>query len=265
MSMRRREFIAGSAALTFIGAAQAQVQDLNDAINKAGRQRMLSQRCAKAYLALGLDLADSGARQVLDASLALFDRQLVELKAFAPSPAIKATYQELETVWTEYKAALVGTKPARERVASLIDLDARVLALAHKGTGQYEAASGKPQGKLVNIAGRQRMLSQRCAKFYLALSWDAAVHDAKPELDKARGEFVAAHRVLFEAPEATAAIRAELDLAQNQWVFFENALQLGNTAGQGPRRASEVFRASENVLQVMDRVTGMYARLNVAA
>ena len=91
------------------------------------------------------------------------------------------------------------------------------------------------------------------------------MHDAKPELDKARGEFIAAHRVLCEAPEATAAIRAELDLAQNQWVFFENALQLGNTAGQGARRASEVFRASENVLQVMDRVTGMYARLNVAA
>jgi len=263
--MRRRELLAGSAAFALIGAAQAQVLDINDAINKAGRQRMLSQRMGKAYVALGMDLADTGARQVLDASLALFDRQLIELKAFAPTPAIKSTYQDLEAVWSEYKTALVGAKPARERVAQLIDLDSRVLALAHKGTGQYEAASGKSQGKLVNIAGRQRMLSQRCAKFYLALSWDAAVHDAKPELDKARGEFAAAHRVLFEAPEATAAIRAELELAQNQWVFFDNALQQGNTAGQGARRASEVFRASENVLQVMDRVTGMYARLNVAA
>ena len=263
--MRRREFIAGSAALTLIGAAQAQVQDLNDAINKAGRQRMLSQRMGKAYMALGMELPDTGARRVLDASIALFDRQLVELKAFAPSPGIKATYQDLEAVWSDYKVALVGTPPARERVAPLIELDSRVLALANKGTGQYESASGKSQGKLVNIAGRQRMLSQRCAKFYLALSWDAGVHDAKAELDKARGEFVAAHRVLFEAPEATPAIRAELELAQNQWVFFENALQQGNTAGQGARRAAEVFRASENVLQVMDRVTGMYARLTLSA
>jgi hypothetical protein len=130
---------------------------------------------------------------------------------------------------------------------------------------QYEQASGKSVGKLVNVAGRQRMLSQRCAKFYLALAWNGAVPDAKVELDKARGEFVAAHRVLFDAPEATPSIRAELDLAQNQWVFFENALQLGNAAGQGARRGSEVFRASENVLQVMDRVTGMYARLSVGA
>ena len=157
---------------------------------------------------------------------------------------------------------LVGTKPARERVGALVELDGRVLALAHKGTGQYESASGKPAGRLVNIAGRQRMLSQRCAKFYLALAWDAGVRDARAELDKARDEFVSAQRVLYDAPEASAAIRAELDLARNQWVFFENALQQGNQAGQGQRRAAEVFRVSENVLQALDRVTGLYARLN---
>lgn len=263
--MQRRELLAGAAALATLasaGSASAQVLDLNDAINKAGRQRMLSQRCAKAYLALGMELPDTATRSVLDASLALFDRQLVELKAYAPTPAIKATYQELEAVWSDYKAVLVGTKPARERASALIDLDSRVLALAHKGTGQYESASGKPVGRLVNIAGRQRMLSQRCAKFFLALSWESDVRDARAELDKARDEFATAQRVLYDAPEANAAIRAELDLARQQWVFFDNALQHGNQAGQGLRRATDVFRVSENVLQALDRVTGLYARLN---
>jgi hypothetical protein len=57
---------------------------------------------------------------------------------------------------------------------------------------QLEQVSGKPVGKLVNIAGRQRMLSQRVAKFYLAQTWEATVPNAQAELDKARAEFVAA-------------------------------------------------------------------------
>ena len=70
--------------------------------------------------------------------------------------------------------------------------------------------------------------------------------------------------MLSGAPEASPAIRDELELAKQQWVFFENALQFGNQAGLGPRRAADVFRASENILAVMDRVTGMFARLTVA-
>ncbi|MCL4695793.1 MAG: type IV pili methyl-accepting chemotaxis transducer N-terminal domain-containing protein, partial [Burkholderiaceae bacterium] len=34
----------------WLAPASAQVRDINDAINKAGRQRMLSQRLAKAYV-----------------------------------------------------------------------------------------------------------------------------------------------------------------------------------------------------------------------
>ena len=42
-------------------------------------------------------------------------------------------------------------------------VDAAILALSHQGTQQYERVSAKAVGKLVNIAGRQRMLSQRMA------------------------------------------------------------------------------------------------------
>ena len=38
--------------------------------------------------------------------MALFDRQLVELKVFSPLPEIKATYSQLESAWTDYKAAV---------------------------------------------------------------------------------------------------------------------------------------------------------------
>ena len=261
--MKRRAFLA-SAAAAGMGAgmgANAQVTDLNDAINKAGRQRMLSQRASKAYLALVQNVESRNAQQVLDKSIALFERQLGELKAFAPSPTIRGTYESLDNAWGEFKRELTGMTPGKEEATRVVKLDAAVLALANQGTAQYEAASGRPVGKLVNIAGRQRMLSQRMAKFYLASAMQIDPAGSTAEIGKSRAEFLAALEVLRNAPEATAQIRQELVLADAQWMFFNRGLQRLEGAGASPALMSDVFVASENLLAIMDRVTGLYSEI----
>ena len=75
--LRRRAVLAALAGASLAVShrgAQAQVSDINDAINKAGRQRMLSQRMAKAWLAIGLDIEVARAQRILGDSMALFDR-----------------------------------------------------------------------------------------------------------------------------------------------------------------------------------------------
>ena len=98
---RRTLLIAGATSLF---AANAQVTDLQDAINKAGRQRMLSQRIAKSYLALVQGIETSSAQATLDKSLALFDRQLVELRAYAPNTEIREVYSRLDAGWSDLGA-----------------------------------------------------------------------------------------------------------------------------------------------------------------
>ncbi|WP_294764632.1 type IV pili methyl-accepting chemotaxis transducer N-terminal domain-containing protein [uncultured Rhodoferax sp.] len=261
--MQRRTLITAAAAGTLGLAlpAHAQVADLSDAINKAGRQRMLSQRMGKAWLALLLNVEKTSAQIVLDKSLALFDRQLTELKGFAPTPDLQATYGKLDAAWGEFKSALVGKAPSRETAAALLQLDAKVLSLAHQGTQQFEAALSKPLGKLVNVAGRQRMLTQRMAKFYLAATLPVDASTASAEIAKARGEFTAAMELLRNAPEATLRIQEELKLADAQWVFFDMALKQLQEGAQRPKPMADVFISSENLLAVMDRVTGLYSSL----
>jgi Type IV pili methyl-accepting chemotaxis transducer N-term len=258
--MQRRHLLVALATATSASGVLAQVTDLNDAINKAGRQRMLSQRMGKAWLALVHDVEAGSARQVLDRSMGLFDRQLVELKAYAPNAEIRDTYGKLEGAWSDYKTALVGTAPGKAGAAAMLQADAKVLALAHQGTVQYEAASGKPVGRLVNIAGRQRMLSQRMAKFYLAAMLPVDAATANAEIGKARTEFLTATEVLRNAPEATTRIREELVLADGQWVFFDSALKRLQS-GSSTKALSDVFVSSENLLAVMDRVTGLYSAI----
>ncbi len=257
--MKRRDLLVLSGAAGLGLGAQAQVLDVNDAINKAGRQRMLSQRMAKAWLAMVHKTESNSAQQILDRSMALFDRQLVELKSYAPNAELRKTYADLEGAWSEYKGALVGKHPSRDGVGGLLDTDARVLALAHQGTVQYEAVTSKPVGKLVNVAGRQRMLSQRMAKYFYAAALKVEPAQAQAEITKARTEFLSAMELLRNAPEATSPIKEQLTLADNQWLFFDMALKEINSAG--PKALSDMFVTSENLLSVMDRITGLYAGL----
>ncbi|NDY92729.1 hypothetical protein G3A44_16175 [Ideonella sp. TBM-1] len=258
--MRRRHMLAAGALLAMPALhGQAAVADLNDAINKAGRQRMLSQRLSKAWLALGQQIEPKRAERVLEESMATFDRQLIELKVFAPTPEIRTTYTQLEGAWSEYKGVLVGSQPTAAATTRLMSLDAQVLQLAHQGTQQLEQHAAKPLSQLVNLAGRQRMLSQRMAKFHLALAWKAPTTEAAQQIDAARTEFVAGLDKLGGAKHTSPAIQEQLNLARQQWLFFDAAL--GRGAAPARKDAENVFVASENILQVMDNITGLYSRL----
>ena len=80
------------------------------------------------------------------------------------------------------------------------------------------------------------------------------------EVAKAKDEFLKAHEVK-SAPETTAGIKAELQLAETQFTFFDTALR-NRRPGQGEIEAlNNVFTTSERILQVMDGVTGMYSKL----
>lgn len=256
-----RALLSALLALLLLSAlpASAQITDLNAAINKAGRERMLSQRMAKAYLQLGQKIDVERSQRVLDSSIALFDRQLVELKNFAPEARTRETSQALEQAWIGYKDILIGQLPSREHAPEVLRRSDEVLALAHRLTIQFEALAATPVGHLVNLAGRQRMLSQRIAKLYQALNWKLDDDSMAGELSKARKEFAAAEIELVNAPANTRTIRRSLQLASVQWFFFQDALdQKGVDAS---KRAHNIATTSERILEVMEEVVEAYENL----
>ncbi len=267
----RRQFllgIAGFGATLLLPpglAVAAGISDIGDAINKAGRQRMLSQRMAKAYCQIGLGILPGRSEKILEQSQQRFSEQLAELKAYAPTTDIKESYAELDKLWQQYNKLLSG-KPSLDNARLIASLNEDVLRSAHLATTQLELHAASNVGRLINVAGRQRMLSQRMAKFYMFRQWGIKSPSLDQEAQLARREFVSALGALDKAQENDTAIKNELELARTQWLFFDEALKQQDVGGKDMMTyATHVATTSERLLEVMDRITGHYTRISAAS
>ncbi|WP_398313282.1 type IV pili methyl-accepting chemotaxis transducer N-terminal domain-containing protein [Zoogloea sp.] len=227
------------------------------AINKAGRQRMLSQRAAKAWLMLVMGVLPDRAKYILGQSVTLFDAQLAELKTLLPSDELRTLHLQLEHDWGRFRPLLADIRNDPKLIWTASEA---VLTIAHKLTQAYEKAAGSSVGRLVNVSGRQRMLSQRMAKAYYFRQMDINTAPAGEMLDTAMREFDKAHGDLKVAAATTPQIKAELALVEQQWFFFQNALGMRDAGGQR-KAATDVGTTSERILEQMDIVVGHYEKL----
>lgn len=256
--LRRRSFCAAlaGAALGEAHAAPAARPDFGAAIDLAGRQRMLTQRIVKAYCQVGLKVAPEVSRAQLADALRRFEASQAAIGRAAPDAATRRALQRSTAAF----APLRGTASAaieRTRALRLHGQGEAALAAAHEVVVALQAAAGTPQARLVNIAGRQRMLSQRLAKLYMLRAWSIELPDLRDQMDIAVHEFAGALEVLRNAPENTTALTRELEAVALQWEWFAGAIGEQGAFGY----ALLVADASESILSSMDLVTGMYAEL----
>jgi len=229
---------------------------IGEAINKAGRQRMLTQRMVKAYCQLGQDVRYLVAEKQLKDSVALFERQLAELKAFNKDTETRRALNLVEQLWAPVKATVTGD--VQKAKAEKLREDAeKLLVAAHQAVMLFEEQSGTNTGRLVNISGRQRMLSQRMASLYMLMSWGFDPNKYSADYTKAVKEFEGALADLKGARENTPEIDDKLKLVSQNWDMFKLSFRMDS----GQYVPGLVIRMLDKILEQMNTITGLYAAL----
>jgi nitrate/nitrite-specific signal transduction histidine kinase len=89
---------------------------LGAAVNIAGKQRMLTQRMAKDFVYIGMNIHTELATRERASSIILFEENFKVLSGFAPSEKIKAHLIKEEVLWKEYKNSLSPKPPKTMRL-----------------------------------------------------------------------------------------------------------------------------------------------------
>jgi len=246
----------GQTAAPAVVKNKAVIADIVKLIDVAGKQRMLSQRIAKDYLYIGEKVAVSKASRQLKASL---DELVSAHKVLVDSindPEITNLLSFVELSIEDFRAT--ANEPFNlDNAQLIIDLSESMLEGSQYVVDSLKEKVKVKESAIVGKAGKQRMLAQRIAKYYIA--YQAGIKDKNTidQMKAAVAEFADAHKTLMANPSNTPEINRRLNEIDRLWKIVYK-FYLNIEKGGLPLI---VFNTTDDITKKMNTITEMYVEL----
>lgn len=253
------------------------------ALNVAGRQRMLSQKMGAEFLMAKLGISAVENKSAMDADIAAFAKALGNLTTGAgeagipapPNEQILRQFGQVKLLWASYSRALQSG--GTSSVADISLFGDPILRESDKAVQMYELAAAeagfKKKGSVINIAGRQRMLSQKMIKEICLISLNESKNDSLSELKEARRLFDSSHNALLKgnaemgiAATKNPEIKKQLAEVDSLWKRF-NAL-VSEILAEGNANISKVTilsSLSQDLLKATEKTVTLYSEVSKPA
>ncbi len=210
-------------------------------INLAGRQRMLTQKMSKEMLLVAKGIDVDANRKSLKGTAELFDSTLKGLlhgdasMGLPPtdSPVIVRQLGKVQSLWSDFystvQAVVGGGSVPVDKVANInLPLLKNMNTAVRVYEKEAKKATGKSAGVVINLAGKQRMLSQKMSKEMLLVALNHQAKDNKANLRGTASLFDRTLKGLRDGdkdlglpPTKSAAIAKQLDKVAAIWSEFK--------------------------------------------
>jgi len=238
--------------------AEKQVNAL-ELIDIAGKQRMLSQRIAKDYLYKGADIAvdkaDKQLKKTLKESLYAQNRlkeSIKDTRVLNLIDFVAMNYEDIASK-TKEKFTIDNAQYVLDLSESMLEGNEYIMRSLHKSTSEHNS-------KLVDVAAKQSMLSQRIAKYYIAYQLGIKDDNTIKQMNKAVKEFSSSHKVLMgnkaNTPEITKRLK-KIDRLWNVVYKFYLDIEMGGLP-------LIVFNTTDEITKNMDEIESLYVKSKVS-
>lgn len=230
---------------------------MGEAIDKAGQQRMLSQRIAQSFILTGIQPDNARYKAQLTKAVKQFQDNLNTLQAYNDAISIRADLLTVRNLWKPFKATATGAVTKQQAVELSAKSDA-LLAAAHAYVQKLETLSSHKGAELVNVSGRQRMLSQRIAKNYLAYYWGLESDASLEKLYADLAEYELMLTFLKDSQFNTDEIKKKIMKTEGHLKYASKGFD-GDMSLKGNRLIFVITGTTDTMLHNMNEITHLYA------
>lgn len=268
-------------------ASAGDQQMVSNKLNIAGRQRMLSQRMAKAACFVHIDVQKPNHLDMLKGASNLFDTSHTALLKGSDelglpvetNPRVLNGFGSVESLWRGYKKAVEQGLQAKEVSAGLINIieviNLPTLKQMHATVNLIEQTYAGDTGRhpslsaAINLSGAQRMLTQKASKEFCFIEGGIeetlnkkSLEGTVKRFDKVLAGLIKGNQGLGLSPAPTDEIRDQLSKVDSLWqplkIIFEKAY-----SGKSLTDAEIIKVATDNntLLVEMNKAVQMYVKL----
>jgi hypothetical protein len=226
-------------------------------INLAGKQRMLSQCIAKDYLYVHKNIAMSKTEKELQISLKNFFQSHKILVHSIKNEEIKNLLAFVELSSNDFNQT-IHKSFTLDNAQLILDLSESMLEGSQYIVDSLKNASKQKGSKIIDIAGKQRMLAQRIAKYYIAYQTGIKDENTVRSMKQTVTEFNKNLNILLTHKKNTPVIREKIDEVNKLWKIvhkFYNNIEKGGLP-------LIVFNTTDKITKKMNEITQLYLAIH---